>query len=35
MNELVAGLCVACLVGGWVVYMIGKKKQVTFKDLKK
>jgi len=35
MNELVAALCVACLVGGWVVYMIGRKKRKTFKDLTK
>jgi hypothetical protein len=33
--ELVAGCCVACIVGGWVIFMIGKKKRMTFKDLKK
>jgi membrane protein DedA with SNARE-associated domain len=35
MNELVAALCIACIVGGWVVYVIGKKRRMTFKDLKK
>jgi hypothetical protein len=35
MNELVAILCVAFLAAGWVVYMIGRKKRKTFKDLKK
>jgi|TARA_B100000959_G_scaffold136322_1_gene143272 hypothetical protein len=33
--ELVAGCCVACIVGGWIIFMIGKKKRMTFKDLKK
>ena len=33
--ELVAGCCVACIVGDWIIFMIGKKKRMTFKDLKK
>ena len=33
--ELVAGCCVACIVGGWIIFMIDKKKRMTFKDLKK
>jgi hypothetical protein len=33
--ELVAGSCIACLAGGWIIFMIGKKKGMTFKDLKK
>ena len=24
--ELVTGCCVACIVGGWIIFMIGKKK---------
>tara|TARA_B100001167_G_scaffold156024_1_gene103265 strand:+ start:771 stop:878 length:108 start_codon:yes stop_codon:yes gene_type:complete len=27
MNELIAILCVGCLVGGWVIFMIGRKKR--------
>ncbi len=27
MNELVAVLCVAFLAGGWIIFMIGRKKQ--------
>ena len=26
MNELIAILCIACLAGGWVLFMIGRKK---------
>jgi len=26
MNELVAVLCVAFLAGGWIIFMIGRKK---------
>ena len=26
-NELIAVLCVGCLAGGWVLYMIGRKKR--------
>jgi len=26
MNELIAVLCIGCLVGGWIIYMIGRKK---------
>jgi len=26
MNELLAVLCVACLVGGWIIFMIGRKR---------
>jgi len=26
MNELIAVLCVGCLAGGWIIYMIGRKK---------
>jgi len=26
MNELIAVLCVGCLAGGWILYMIGRKK---------
>jgi len=33
--ELIAGCCVACIVWGWIIFMIGKKKRMTFKDLKK
>jgi len=25
MNELLAALCVTCLVGGWIIFMIGRK----------
>jgi len=27
MNELIAVLCIGCLAGGWVLYMIGRKKR--------
>jgi len=27
MNELIAILCVAFLAGGWVIFMIGRKKR--------
>ena len=27
MNELVAGLCIAFLAGGWIIFMIGRKKR--------
>jgi len=27
MNELVAVLCVAFLAGGWIIFMIGRKKR--------
>tara|TARA_B100001245_G_C22489076_1_gene248673 strand:+ start:234 stop:344 length:111 start_codon:yes stop_codon:yes gene_type:complete len=27
MNELIAGLCVAFLAGGWIIFMIGRKKR--------
>jgi len=27
MNELIAVLCVAFLAGGWVIFMIGRKKR--------
>jgi len=27
MNELIAVLCIGCLVGGWILYMIGRKKR--------
>jgi len=27
MNELIAILCIGCLAGGWVIYMIGRKKR--------
>jgi len=27
MNELIAILCVVCLAGGWVLFMIGRKKR--------
>jgi membrane protein DedA with SNARE-associated domain len=26
MNELIAVLCIGCLAGGWIIYMIGRKK---------
>jgi len=26
MNELIAVLCVAFLAGGWIIFMIGRKK---------
>jgi len=26
MNELLAVLCVTCLVGGWIIFMIGRKR---------
>ena len=26
MNELVAVLCIAFLAGGWIIFMIGRKK---------
>jgi len=26
MNELIAILCVAFLAGGWIIFMIGRKK---------
>ena len=29
MNELVAGLCIACLDGGWIVIMEWKKEDMT------
>ena len=32
---IVAGLCIVYLAGGWIIFMIGKKKGMTFKDLKK
>jgi len=27
MNELIAILCVAFLAGGWIIFMIGRKKR--------
>jgi len=27
MNELVAVLCVAFLAGGWIIFMIGRRKR--------
>ena len=27
MNELVAVLCVAFLAGGWIIFMIGRKRR--------
>jgi len=27
MNELVAVLCIAFLAGGWIIFMIGRKKR--------
>lgn len=27
MNEVVAVLCVAFLAGGWIIFMIGRKKR--------
>jgi|TARA_B100001750_G_scaffold123175_1_gene97828 hypothetical protein len=35
MNELVAVLCIVFVTAGCVIFMIGKKKRMTFKDLKK
>ncbi|SVE44865.1 uncharacterized protein METZ01_LOCUS497719, partial [marine metagenome] len=26
MNELIAVLCISFLAGGWILYMIGRKK---------
>jgi len=26
MNELIAVLCIGCLAGGWILYMVGRKK---------
>jgi len=31
MNELVAVLCVAFLAGGWIIFMIGRKKRKASK----
>jgi len=33
MNELVAVLCIAFLAGGWIIFMIGRKKWKSQNDM--